>query len=113
MEYRFKELKQRLDKTNKQIAEDLKVSPYTVDSWTSGHRSPHPSNIQLIENLYGLNPGWLSGDTDEMYPSAEQNHRRKQVKEIMTCQTDFAIDTVCKLAEASESDWKTLEKILK
>ncbi len=113
MKFRIRELKSNLNKSNKQIADDLKVSPHTVNSWLSGKRTPRPSQIMTIENIYGLNPGWLSEQKDNMYPDSETNSRIKQVKEIMTCKSDFAIKTVCKLAEATDSEWETLEKILK
>ena len=113
MEFRISELKHKLQLTSKQIADDLKVSPHTINSWLSGKRTPRPSQIMNIEHVYNLNPGWLTGKTDIMYPAPAANRRRKQVKDIMTCQSDFAIDTVTRLAEASDSEWEVLEKILK
>ncbi len=111
--FRIKELKTHLNKTSKQMAADLNVSSFTIESWLAGVRQPRPSNIKLIENVYNLNPGWLTGKTDHMYPNAVADRKRKQVKDIMTCQSAFAIDTVTKLAEASDSEWEVLEKILK
>lgn len=113
MEFRIKALKSELNKTNKQIAADLHVSTYTVNSWLSGNRKPRDSQIILIERIYNLNPGWLIGKTDIMFFDSEGDNKRKQVKEIMTCQSDFAVETVYRLAQASDSDWMALEKILK
>ena len=90
MEFRINELKHKLQLTSKQIADDLKVSPHTENSWLSGKRTPRPSQIMNIEHVYDLNPGWLTGKTDIIYPSPAANRRRKQVKDIMTCQSDFA-----------------------
>ncbi|QTE70304.1 helix-turn-helix transcriptional regulator [Clostridiales bacterium FE2011] len=111
--FRIKELKKALDKTNKQIAVDLNVSHHAVNSWTSGCRTPRLAQIKSIEKTYGLNPGWLTGENNDMYPKCESDHKRNQIIEIMTCQSSFAINTIYKLSEASESDWQILEKFLK
>ncbi len=113
MAFRFKELKNHLNKSSSEIADDLKVSPSTISSWLSGRRTPRLSQIMIIENVYNLNNGWLTGKTDQMLPGSTNNRRRKQVKDIMTCQSDFAIDTVIRLAEASDSEWRMLENLLK
>lgn len=113
MAFRFKELKSHLNKSSNEMAGDLKVSPSTVSSWLSGRRTPRLSQIMIIEDVYHLNRGWLTGKTDQMFPDTTDNDRRKQVKELMTCQSEFAVNTVTRLAEASDSEWKVLEKFLK
>ena len=67
MENRIKLLKETLNKTSLQMAKDLQVSHYTVDSWINGNRKPRPSSIKLIESIYHLNPGWLIGSQEKMF----------------------------------------------
>lgn len=115
MKNRLRELKDLQNLTSRQMAEDLAVSKHTVDSWLSGNRNPSPSHLLLIEKCYKLNPGWLSGETDEMYaqPEDDRTNKKRQVKELMTCKTEFAINTMVKLSEASEMEWSFLERMMK
>ncbi len=112
MEFRIKELKSKLNKTNKQIAADLYVSTYTVNSWLSGNRKPRDSQIILMERMYNLNPGWLIGETEKMYPDSIDDNKKRQIKDLMIGQSDFAIETIIRLSEDTESEWETIEHIL-
>ena len=113
MNYRFRELRERLKKTSKEMAADLSVSESTITSWVNNHRNPRPSNVKHATAFYHLNPGWLEGRTDQMYQDEDFDRRKKQVMDLMTCKSDFAVDTILRLAEASSEDWEILKHFLK
>ena len=112
MSKRIKELKAHYDLTSAELADRIGVSSSTVESWTCGKRNPSKTAIRSMEWEFHLNPGWITGDSDQMLLPDEMREKA-QVREIMTCKRDFAVDTVYKLAKASDEDWKTLEKVIK
>lgn len=67
---RIKELRQRKNIPQKQLAIDLHVSQPTVCDWESGRKTPSARSTQKLADYFGVTVDYLLGRSDEpyMYP---------------------------------------------
>jgi transcriptional regulator with XRE-family HTH domain len=64
---RFKLLRQKLKKSQLEIAEDTGVKKSTVSSYELGTRQITPKFIMALEDTYNVNRNWLINGVGEMY----------------------------------------------
>lgn len=111
MVFRLKELKDHFNETSEEMAEKLCVSRATIDAWSIGARTPRLFTIRHIEEVYHLNPGWITGENDEIF--SPDNSLEHEIEEAITCKSDFALKTVSHLIKASPEEWNILQKIFR
>ena len=52
------------------LATYLNLRPSTISRYTSGMYVPKAPTLSMIAKRYGVNPGWLMGETESKVPSA-------------------------------------------
>lgn len=71
-DFNFFEFEQRIKKymskagikTKKELSEKIGVSAQTVSYWCNGTHTPSPYNIMCVADVLGVNPQWLTGESD-------------------------------------------------
>ncbi len=65
---RFKELREEMNITQKELADKLDVKRSTVGSWEAAHRWPELEKAQIAAELFGVSLDYLLGRSDTRKP---------------------------------------------
>ena len=70
---RFREVRESLKMSQKEVALTLGVSAPTVSEWEKGKKNPNTSNLKELARLYGVSIDYLLGNSSKEEPvSAEK-----------------------------------------
>ena len=64
---KFKQIREKLGLSQKEIADILGVSQKSVSYWEQGRNEPQASIVRTFCNKFGINPNWLLMDKGEMF----------------------------------------------
>jgi len=69
---KFKQIREKLGLSQKEIADILGVSQKSVSYWEQGRNEPQASIVRTFCNKFGINPNWLLMDKGEMFLNETQ-----------------------------------------
>ena len=66
---RFESLRSSKGISKKYIADALNRQPSLVQAWKNGKATPSEEQLRIVADILGTTPEYLSGETEEQYPS--------------------------------------------
>ena len=76
---RLKELREELDRTQTQVAQDLNMSQGSYGLYERDQRSPDYDTLKKIANYYNVSMAYLLGETDKRTP-LNNSHQNLQMQ---------------------------------
>ena len=70
---RFESLRASKGITKKYIADALDRTPTLIQDWKSGKSAPNKEQLQIVADILGTTPEYLSGETDEKNPPTSRS----------------------------------------
>lgn len=115
MKDRIKKIRKELDLTQQKFADRLGVKRNTVAQWETGVNSLTDAVITSICREFNINEEWLRSGEGEMFIERSRDDQIAAfVGNILEKESDsFKRRFISMLAALDESDWETLEKIVK
>ena len=89
---RFEALRSSKGITKKYIADALDRKPTICQDWKNGKSAPNKEQLQVVADILGTTPEYLSGETDDKNPPVFQNESGR--KEVPT-------DTMAQITETA------------
>ncbi len=71
---RFKLFREAIEKTQAQLAKELKVYQSTITNIEVGKTFPGIKYLHYLFRKYGLNPSWILCDSGEMFGGVKKDH---------------------------------------
>lgn len=115
MKDRIKKIRKELDLTQQEFADKLGIKRNTVATYESGRNEPIDAVISLICREFNVNEEWLRTGNGEMFIERSRDEQIATfVGNILEKESDsFKRRFIAMLSALDESDWETLEKIVK
>ena len=76
---RIKELRERSDKTQADLAKIIGVSPGTISNYENGAREPSIRIINALVECFGVSADYIMGKTDDESPVYYQKDRERKI----------------------------------
>lgn len=115
MKDRIKELRNVLNKTQQQFADQLKISRNNVACYETGKNTPSDAVVSLICKEFNVNEEWLRSGAGEMFQTMTRHEQISQFAGSLMKEEDesFKVRLFEILAQLDESEWEVLEGIAK
>lgn len=115
MKDRIKELRNVLNKTQHQFADQLKISRNNVACYETGKNTPSDAVVSLICKEFNVNEEWLRSGVGEMFRTMTRREQISQFAGSLMKEEDesFKVRLFEILAQLDESEWEVLEGIAK
>ena len=112
---RLKELRNALNKTQQQFADQLKISRNNVACYETGKNTPSDAVVSLICKEFNVNEEWIRHGTGEMFQTMTRREQISQFAGSLMKEEDesFKVRLFEILAQLDESEWEVLEGIAK
>lgn len=114
MNERIKFLRKKLNLTQQEFADRLRIKRNTVATYEAGKSNPSDGAVSLICREFNVNEEWLRHGTGEMFFEID---REDQIMEwagtvLREESTSFRKRFVAALSKLNEKDWEVLEKLV-
>lgn len=104
--------KEILEKTQKDFGSQIGLKPNSVSDIESGKNNPTEQTIKAICREFNVSYLWLTEEIEPMKESLDTDSMAR-IDDIMTGENEFAKNLFREFAKLDNSEWKTLEKLIK
>lgn len=104
--------KEKLNKTQKEFGFQLGLKPNSISDIESGKNNPTEQTLKAICGKYGISYLWITEGIEPMYAQFDADSMAR-IDDIMTGENEFAKNLFREFAKLDDSEWKTLEKLIK
>lgn len=104
--------KEILEKTQKEFGSQIGLKPNSVSDIESGKNKPTEQTIKAICREFNISYLWLTEGIKPMKESLDTDSMAR-IDDIMTGENEFAKNLFREFAKLDDSEWKTLEKLIK
>ena len=114
MKDRFKELRKKLNVTQQEFADKLKISRNFVAQIEMGSKVPSDRTIDDVCREFNVNEEWLrTGNGDMFVPGIKDKQISAMLADVMKSGEDsFRHRLVSALARLDDEGWDNLEKLI-
>ena len=114
MKDRFKELRKKLNVTQQEFADKLKISRNFVAQIEMGSKVPSDRTIDDVCREFNVNEEWLrTGNGDMFIPGIKDKQISAMLADVMKSGEDsFRHRLVSALARLDDEGWDNLEKLI-
>ena len=104
--------KEILEKTQKDFGSQIGLKTNSVSDIESGKNNPTEQTIKAICREFNVSYLWLTEEIEPMKESLDTDSMAR-IDDIMTGENEFAKNLFREFAKLDNSEWKTLEKLIK
>lgn len=112
MKDRIKRVRSELGLNQSEFGKKISISRSAVWKIENGENTPSEQTLKLICNEFGISYTWLTEGTGSMYSELDKDSMAK-INDIMIGENEFAKNLFREFAKLDDSEWKTLEKLIK
>lgn len=104
--------KEQLNKTQKEFGSRIGLKPNSVSDIESGKNKPTEQTLKAICREFNVSYLWITEGVEPIYEVLDADSMAR-IDDIMTGENEFAKNLFREFAKLDDSEWKTLEKLLK
>lgn len=104
--------KEQLNKTQKEFGSRIGLKPNSVSDIESGKNKPTEQTLKAICREFNVSYLWITEGVEPIYEVLDADSMAR-IDDIMTGENEFAKNLFREFAKLDDSEWKTLEKLIK
>ena len=112
MKDRIKKVRSELGLNQSEFGKKISISRSAVWKIENGENAPSEQTLKLICKEFGISYIWLTEGIEPMYSELDMDSMTR-IDDIMTGENEFAKNLFKEFAKLDDSEWKTLEKLIK
>ena len=112
MKDRIKKVRSELGLNQSEFGKKISISRSAVWKIENGENATSEQTLKLICKEFGISYIWLTEGIEPMYSELDMDSMAR-IDDIMTGENEFAKNLFKEFAKLDDSEWKTLEKLIK